>query len=142
MNEFNDLLRQIHKKPGLYLGKPSISSLFMFLNGYEFARRQLGIEPSAEESNLRDFQIWVQDKFEIKANQSWDQIILFHCMDEREAFEEFFGLLADFCRQVRTESAVNWLDMPNETTKKAFSTPSEAMLTFETSDKLHQELIA
>jgi hypothetical protein len=36
-----EILRKIEAKPGMYLGKPSIGHLFMFLVGYKTARREL-----------------------------------------------------------------------------------------------------
>lgn len=96
MNGYHDLLQQIQKKPGLYIGNPSISNLYMFLNGYQFARRQLNIPVSVEEKELQHFQAWLQEKFALKTSQSWSQIILFHSIDEREAFERFFDLFAEF----------------------------------------------
>lgn len=37
MSTVFDLLSRIREKPGMHLGYPSISRLFMFLNGYEVA---------------------------------------------------------------------------------------------------------
>ena len=44
-----DILAKIKARPGLYIGRPSLSDLFMFLAGYKTARRELGIEPTVEE---------------------------------------------------------------------------------------------
>jgi hypothetical protein len=38
MSNLYDILEQIRFAPEMYLGRPSVSDLFMFLNGYEFAR--------------------------------------------------------------------------------------------------------
>lgn len=54
-----EVLEQIKAKPGLYLGCPSVSDLFMFLNGYEFARTQLDIKLTESEEcfyeDMRNF---------------------------------------------------------------------------------------
>jgi hypothetical protein len=101
MSTFYELLAQIQRKPGLYLGSPSISSLYMFLNGYQFARRQLNLPLSAQEREFQAFQPWLQQKYGIKSSQSWSQLILLRSSDEREAFERFFALLPEFqrCRE-------------------------------------------
>lgn len=96
MNSYHELLQQIQKKPGLYIGNASISNLYMFLTGYQFARRQLNIPLSNEEKEFQYFQTWLQEKFGVKTSQSWSQIILFYSADERDAFERFFNLLQEF----------------------------------------------
>ncbi|MCE7984676.1 MAG: hypothetical protein DYG89_26185 [Caldilinea sp. CFX5] len=93
---YDELLQQIKKKPGLYIGNASISNLYMFLTGYQFAHRQLNIPISTEEREFQHFQPWLQEKFGLKTSQSWSQIILFYSTDERDAFERFFNLLQEF----------------------------------------------
>jgi hypothetical protein len=110
MNDYYDLLQQIQKKPGLYIGGPSISSLYMFLTGYQFARRQLNIPLSAQEREFREFQPWLQEKFGTTTSQSWSQLILFHAVDERDAFERFFMLLEEFLNCKHEESITNHVD--------------------------------
>ncbi|MGI8932872.1 MAG: hypothetical protein ACR2FS_02250 [Phormidesmis sp.] len=48
MSTVFDLLDRIQKNPGMYLGYPSVNSLFMFLNGYEVARGEAGTVLSKE----------------------------------------------------------------------------------------------
>ena len=71
MVDYYELLKQIQKKPGLYIGTPSISSLYMFLNGYQFARQQLHEPLTMQEREFREFQPWLQKKFNLKTSQSW-----------------------------------------------------------------------
>lgn len=100
MNQsYQELLQQIQKKTGLYIGNTSISNLYMFLTGYQFARRQLNLPLSNEEKEFQYFQPWLQEKFGVKTSQSWSQIILFYSVDERDAFERFFNLLQEFRQQ-------------------------------------------
>lgn len=108
MNDYYDLLQQIQKKPGLYIGGPSISGLYMFLTGYQFARRQLSIPLSAQEREFREFQPWLQEKFGITTSQSWSQLILFHAIDEGDAFDRFFTLLQEFLLCKHAESGKNY----------------------------------
>ena len=95
-HSYQELLQQIQKKPGLYIENASISKLYIFLTGYQFARRQLNIPISTEEYELQHFQSWLQEKFGIKTSQSWSQIILAYSADEQDAFERFFNLLEEF----------------------------------------------
>lgn len=92
-----DLLGRIQKSPGMYLGYPSVSALFMLLNGYEIARSELGTELTAEEEHFyQAFQPWLQQKLGVKSVTSWAKLIMLSCHDERTGFEKFFELLAEF----------------------------------------------
>lgn len=93
---FYELLRGIEQKPGLYIGRPSITDLQMFLAGYHFARQELAIPLTDEELRFREFQPWLQQKFDITTSQSWSRIILAQTADEGTAFERFFTLLWEF----------------------------------------------
>jgi hypothetical protein len=44
MSKLYELLVNIKQQPGMYLGAASITSLRMFLVGYNFARREIGLE--------------------------------------------------------------------------------------------------
>ena len=99
MDNYYDLLEQIHRKPGLYIGTPSISNLYMFLIGYNFSRRQLSIPLTEEERAFREFQPWLQERLKLKTSKSWSQIVLSHSADERDAFERFFTFLEEFVQQ-------------------------------------------
>ncbi|MEM1242150.1 MAG: hypothetical protein AAGI45_20135 [Cyanobacteria bacterium P01_H01_bin.26] len=96
MASFNDLLNQIHQKPGIYIGSPSVSGLYLFLCGYGFARQEQGLAITAEEKAFEQFQPWVQERFRIRASVSWAKIILLHSVDERGAFELFYKLWNEF----------------------------------------------
>jgi len=94
------ILQKIQAKPGMYIGKPALNDLFMFLVGYKTARRELGIAPSQEEEEFqREFQPWLQKRFEVRTVNSWATIIRFYTHDEREAFNYFFQLLDEFLQR-------------------------------------------
>ena len=91
------VLSKIQSKPGMYIGKPSITVLRHFLVGYEFARSELGIESTEEEIDFYDhFHPWIESRFGVKTANSWANIILLFTRDEQEAFEYFFKLLDEF----------------------------------------------
>lgn len=95
-----EVLDQIKAKPGLYLGRPSVSDLLMFLNGYEFAREQLGIELTEAEERFHDeFQPWLQQKMGVTSVTSWAKLIMLSCHDEKAGFDLFFQLLNEFSEQ-------------------------------------------
>lgn len=98
MNGIFEILEKIQVKPGMYIGKASVSDLFMFLVGYKTARRELEIELEQREADFcENFQPWLQRKFEVLTTvKSWATIILLQCQDEKEAFYYFFKLLDEF----------------------------------------------
>lgn len=98
MLDLYDLIRNIQKRPAMYLGQPSISHLRTFLAGYFFARYQLGQTETEQEKQFSDFQAWVQQQFKVTSSQSWDKIILFFSQDEQKALESFFELFDEFSR--------------------------------------------
>ena len=60
MGGLHEVLQKIRNKPGMYIGKPSVSDLFMFVVGYEFARGDLGIESTEWEDDFHEnFQTWL-----------------------------------------------------------------------------------
>lgn len=97
-----DLIENIRKRPSLYLGKPSLEHLQVFLDGYSFARRQLKIPPSQQEREFEEFQTWTEEKFNQQNTQSWTKIILFYSENEKMALERFFELFDEFVNQKKT----------------------------------------
>ncbi|MBW4572390.1 MAG: hypothetical protein KME31_31710 [Tolypothrix carrinoi HA7290-LM1] len=98
-SDLYELLGRMKKRPGMYLGDNSITRLDMYLRGYTQARTEVGLDPTDEEIEFEGFQKWVQEKYEIKSNQSWAKIILFFSMDEHEALERFFELYEEYQNQ-------------------------------------------
>ncbi|MBX9253797.1 hypothetical protein H1Q63_07510 [Desmonostoc muscorum CCALA 125] len=97
MSGVYEILAKIQAKPGMYIGRPSVSDLFMFLVGYECSRSELGIENTKEEEDFYgEFQPWLQKKLGITTVSSWSKMIMLYCHDERAGFEKFFNLLDEF----------------------------------------------
>ena len=100
-----DLLERIKEAPGMYLGYPSVQSLFMFLNGYDVARDEAGIELTEDEEIFYDeFQPWLQRRLGVRCVASWAKLIMLFCHDERTGFERFFELLSEFRQQQESAS--------------------------------------
>ena len=99
MDSFYDLLQKIEKRPAMYLGRHSIFSLQAFLDGYYFARRELGVPLTEQEAEFQEFLQWIRQKFQVETGQLWASILLFHSADERSAVDRFFSLFAEFVNQ-------------------------------------------
>lgn len=119
-DNFNRLLNKIEAKPALYIGKASILSLQAFLDGCDFARRELNLPLTAAESEFQEFLAWVRVKFHVETEQSWSKIILFHSADENHALERFFQLYDEFLqRQTLPVQALSPTpNSPNQENKK------------------------
>jgi len=101
------VLQKIEKSPGMYLGRPSVSDLSMFLVGYEFARSQMGIElTETEQLFFDDFQPWLQQKLKVTSVASWAKLIMLSCNDEKAGFEQFFRFLREFVQSYQISIAV------------------------------------
>jgi len=91
------ILDKIKTRPGMYIGRPSVSDLCMFLVGYKTARRELGVEPTEEELDFYgEFQPWLQKRLGITTVSSWAKMIMLSCHDEKAGFEYFYRLLDEF----------------------------------------------
>lgn len=92
-----EVLSKIQAKPGMYIGRASVSELFMFLVGYKTARRELGIElTEAEVDFWENFHNFVETRHNLHTSNSWAKIIMLYCHNEKEGFENFFKLLDEF----------------------------------------------
>ena len=96
-NGLYEILGKIREKPGMYIGKPSVNDLFMFIVGYEFARGELDIESTPWEDDFHEnFHSWIESRFKLKTSNSWAKIIMLYSVDEKDGFLAFFQLLDEF----------------------------------------------
>jgi len=96
MEFLEDLLKEIKKRPGMFLGKKSLLSLHSFLAGYMMARLDMGLSTTKQEQKFNDFAEWIPIKFNDNSTRSWAGIILLNSEDESQAFDRFFELLEEF----------------------------------------------
>lgn len=97
MSGVYSILSKIQEKPGMYIGRQSVSDLFMFLVGYECRSSELGIDNTEEEDDFYgEFQPWLQKKLGITTVSSWSKMIMLYCHSEKAGFEKFFSLLDEF----------------------------------------------
>jgi len=101
-----ETLNCIKKSPGMYLGRPSVSDLSMFLVGYEFARSEMGVELDDDEQLFyENFQPWLQQRLGVQSVTSWAKLIMLSCHDERAGFDKFFLLFDEFRKQSEQQVA-------------------------------------
>jgi hypothetical protein len=91
-----NLLARIKQRPGIYLGKVSLTRLKMLLMGYSMSRCEWGLQLTQEEKQFAQFQQWIQAKYQVNSAQGWESIILSKVNDEKLAFELFFELFEEF----------------------------------------------
>ena len=104
MDDIFGLLEKIRQKPGLYIGRASVTALRYFLVGYIFARQEMGILPAESESDFyREFQPWLQRYFHLQTTRGWEKILLFKYTDEATAFHQFFELLEIFRQRDKSQ---------------------------------------
>ncbi|MFN6518403.1 MAG: hypothetical protein RMY29_028495 [Nostoc sp. CreGUA01] len=99
------ILEKIQARPGMYIGRVSVSDLFIFLAGYKTARRELGIELTEEENDFcENFHDFIEQKYKLHTSNSWAKIIMLYCQDEKAGLERFFKLLDEFKRREKNLS--------------------------------------
>ncbi len=102
MNPILELLARIRPRPALYIGYESILRLAFFLRGYSCALDEhLALDTHRF---LQVFQDWVASRFSVTSSQSWENIILFQCVDEREAMQLFWDLLDKYVASRKAEA--------------------------------------
>lgn len=95
----NQLLEKIKERPGIYFGKPSITRLNIFLQGYNFARAE---EENPHRIDLRDFQVFIAAIYNEKRSIGWADIILEDYIDEEVAFWKFYEYYEEFEKGQKT----------------------------------------
>ena len=96
MLDLYDLIKNIEKRPAMYLGQADLTHLGAFLAGCFFARRQSGIPETQQEQQFAEFQTWVEQKFNVSYSQPWEKIIRFFSPDETTSLQQFFILFNEF----------------------------------------------
>ena len=124
MSDLYDLCKQIENRPAMYVGGQSIFLLESFINGYLWARSELGI-PSTERENdfFENFHNWLEERLDARTStKSWSSIIVFRSFSERQALENFFVLLEEFINrhenfESKKEQIINLDNTQNNTNK-------------------------
>jgi hypothetical protein len=93
---FYSLLEAIRHKPAMYLGRKSVNDLHIWLQGYFYAKIESGIPLSAQEKEFKEFNKFIQEKYDWHDVGSWAAKIAYYNRSEETAFEKFFELLDEF----------------------------------------------
>ncbi len=92
-----DLLERIHRRPGMWIAEPELVRVYAFLVGCEAAlgRQRLALRSVAPE--FHGFHDWIAKRLGYGGSASgWYNMIRGRCSSEREAFDRFYELLAEF----------------------------------------------
>lgn len=93
MGAILDMIQKIRERPGLILGRPSASTLYAFLSGFAYARKD---SDSSDYDFLAGFNQWVHDRYQITSSQGWAKIIEFYSMTEADEMKLVWKLLDEY----------------------------------------------
>ncbi|GAB5517708.1 hypothetical protein [Rhodopirellula baltica] len=116
------MLDDIRKRPALYIGSKTLTGLFHFLCGYQFAR----IEHDVIDNQLAlpdDIHDWIAYRLHFKeCTSGWHSMILSRASDESLAFDQFFVLLDEHAGRVPfTRAKVRGVQRTYTSTSKGVS---------------------
>ncbi|MCI0681667.1 MAG: hypothetical protein L0Y71_06155 [Gemmataceae bacterium] len=90
------LLSEIRRRPGMFLGEPSLVRLAPFVDGYGLALDRMNVD--ARYSLMAEFRDWIQARYH-STKASWDTLILQDSKDDADAFDRFWRLMDEFLTQ-------------------------------------------
>jgi hypothetical protein len=99
MGAILDVIQKIRERPGMYLGRPTVNNLYLFLAGYSYARKDT---ESSDYEELAGFGDWVHQRFKITSSQSWARIIEFFSASEAEEMALFGKLFDEYLAQQKS----------------------------------------
>ncbi len=94
------MLDDLRQRPALYIGAKTLTGLYHFLGGYQFARIEHNVADNAL-SLPGDFHDWVAYRLHFNQPTSgWHSMILSKTSIESDAFDQFFALLDEHSARV------------------------------------------
>jgi hypothetical protein len=93
---FYELLEAIRRRPGMYLGQKSLRDFAAWLQGYFYGKSEAGLPDTEAEVEFRDFDEFVQEKYQWHDVGGWAAKIQYYHRDDAAALDEFFKLLDEF----------------------------------------------
>lgn len=98
MPDFENILDKLHRRPAMYTGENTLTSIQQFLSGYSFA--VMRNELSTEDDPLilpREFHDWVAYRLHFyESTSGWCNMICDRSETNQAAINKFFSLLAEF----------------------------------------------
>src|SRR5262249_34317543 len=96
MGTILDMIQKIRERPGVILGRPSASTLYAFLSGFAYARKD---SHPGDYDFLAGFNKWVHERYGVTSSQGWAKIIEFYSMTEVDEMALFWKLLDEYLAQ-------------------------------------------
>lgn len=98
MEKFNEMMVQIKKRPGMYIGKKSLKRLGWYLEGYELCRNSVGEDEFKFSEEFQDFVVrkYKLEKYTEPVRLSYIEIIMLFTQCECTSVDEFFKLYDEF----------------------------------------------
>jgi hypothetical protein len=93
MSETLAVLNELRRRPGMYIGSPSVIRLAAFLHGYDYALWKL--DGRALDPLLADFRDWIQRRFQT-TSVGWEDLIVRHSKNEDDAWKRLWDLFDEF----------------------------------------------
>ncbi len=93
MKTITEQLDQMRNRLGLYICSSSVAKLAAYLKGYNDCLVDNDI---ADDSFLTEFQKYVEQRYGLRINQTWDSIIQFVCLDGSEQIDCFWMLYDEY----------------------------------------------
>jgi hypothetical protein len=88
MSQIFELLQEMRGTVPMYVGSNSVTKLATFISGYQLALERNGL--CKEDSFFLDFQMTVEQRFDVKTSHGWWGIIRFQGSDDDEAISIFW----------------------------------------------------
>ena len=99
MDKFLDVLKQIRKRPHLYIGSRSLDRLDLFITGYLMCQSTDTPHRSSIDIVWKAFDDFVHKKYNTVLTISMAMIIAENSPDDEIAFDTFFELLDEFLEE-------------------------------------------
>ena len=93
MGGLYNLIKTVTDFPELYIGKPSLERLYAFIGGYLFQNE------IANDHCLDGFNEYIAEKYQIRSDRNWSEIIQFFSCDEKYAFNKFIQHFEEFTQK-------------------------------------------
>jgi hypothetical protein len=96
MGSILDMIDKIRERPGILLGSPSASTLYNFLSGFAYARKE---NCPGDYEFLNDLNRWIRERYQVTSSQGWPKIIEFYSFSEADQMNLFWKLFDEFLAQ-------------------------------------------
>ena len=90
-------LQEIREKPGMYLGRNSLELLKAYMDGYVAGYQE--IKNDFDLYFFSEFQIYIQEYYNVLSSHNWANIIRFYSIDDRDALDLFYFHLDEFSKE-------------------------------------------